>query len=754
MSVRRPFGGLGRVWFPLALVALLVVFIPGLVLFTLNLIGREGLVNKWLEDNLRLSYHLPIPWWGALLLFLVPPLLILLYFLKLKRKPLSVPSTFLWKKSIEDLRVNSLFQWLRNNVLLLLQLLVLLALVYAILAPRLHGAGGAGKRYILMIDNSASMSATDVAPSRLEWAKAEALKEIDAASDNDVGMLIVFNSRAEIRQSYTSDRSMLRLRVREIEPTEQPTQIEEALQLADSLANPRRSTENEAVKPTDVEPGQERTYAQPEGLQAEVHLYSDGRFPGVSDFALGNLMLQFHAAGEAGAKGKANVGIVAFNAVRDESQASLVHTFARLQNGGEDDVTVTFELVVSSGGNLVKAFPPKTVRVPAMRIEPGNEEKGEPARERPGEASVSIDVSDLDDQTEYILKAQFKNHTDILKLDDEAWLVLGVVRKARVLIVGKSNPIIKAFFDDESTAAVAEVKYLSADDFANADTYRTRYLEPARNGAFDLVIFDRCAPAAEEDMPRGNTYFIGTPPPPWKLDGLKKVEKVFVKGGVAQHSVMRYLTSLFEIGVGEAVRIDDLPPKTPRLLEGDNNVVLLAALTRNTHTDLVQTFPLISDTGVWNSNWPLLPSFPIFLRNVLYSLGNVSDAASEDVLQPGQPKRLRPGGGVEKVEVITPEGRKVELERVGTRSDFDFSGTDRIGVYGANWEGGGRSFAVNLLDPDESLTAPRDAVRIGNEQVLTGVTRRQSRELWKWAVVAGLLFLLLEWYVYNRRVYV
>ena len=53
-----------------------------------------------------------------------------------------MPSTFLWKKSIEDLHVNALFQWLRNNVLLLLQLIVLLSLIYAILsAARFMGLG-------------------------------------------------------------------------------------------------------------------------------------------------------------------------------------------------------------------------------------------------------------------------------------------------------------------------------------------------------------------------------------------------------------------------------------------------------------------------------------------------------------------------------------------------------------------------------------------------------------------------------------
>src|SRR5439155_4036403 len=121
-------------------------------------------------------------------LVLAPIGVLLLYFLKLKRRPLQVPSTFLWKKSIEDLHVNALFQWLRQNVVLLLQLLVLLVLIYASLGLRFHGQTATGRHYIIMIDNSASMSATDVQPSRLEWAKQEAPKLIDAADEAHQGM--------------------------------------------------------------------------------------------------------------------------------------------------------------------------------------------------------------------------------------------------------------------------------------------------------------------------------------------------------------------------------------------------------------------------------------------------------------------------------------------------------------------------------------------------------------------------------------
>src|SRR5437870_3010709 len=205
-------------------------------------------------------------------------------------------------------------------------ILVVLGLIFAIMGFRFHANTAHGKHYILLIDNSASMAATDVEPSRLHGAKEEALKEIDAAGDDDYGMVIVFNSKATTLQGYTNNRAKLRDAVETIVQTHRPTRLEEAITLADSLANPVRSTEDAAVRP-DKEEGAGRTYVLPQGTAAEVHLFSDGRFPPLSEAALaglssrlagneralGNLNLRYHMSGKPGTD---NIGIVSFNAVR------------------------------------------------------------------------------------------------------------------------------------------------------------------------------------------------------------------------------------------------------------------------------------------------------------------------------------------------------------------------------------------------------------------------------------------------------
>jgi hypothetical protein len=790
--VARPSGLLSllaRVWFPAALAVLFLLALPGFLLFVVNLLGRQAAVNDWLQDNFQITYHLALPGWLSVVLVLVPLAILLLYFLKLKRQALQVPSTFLWRKSIEDLHVNSLFQWLRNNLLLLLQLLTVLVLIYAVMGFRIYGNIVQGKHYILLIDNSASMAATDVEGSRLEWARQEAVKEIDAAGDDDVGMVIVFNSKASTLQTYTSNRAKLRGAVRSIRQTQRPTRIEEALTLADSLANPLRSTEDVASRPREEEPGKERTYVPPEGIPTELHLFSDGCFPDLTEAALaglssrragnvsalGNLHLHFHSTGKPGAENVNNVGIVGLGAVRlpdepgkpaDPDRIRL-QVLVRLRNFRPAESRVKLRLDVLAGGKII--HPEQRDLVLDGRPTAKAGEKKERARD---EVSAVFRLPPLDGRADTVLHAYLQDMRDDFSLDDEAWLAVGPGRKARVLIVGPDNPILDAFFNQPATRKVAAVEHLTAADLTT-DAYR----KAAETGDFDLVIFDRCAPEDEKAMPRANTFFIGRPPPPWER-GRKVLKNPILTVSKKDHPLVSKLSNLWEVGVSEAFRFhpyDNLPagvreqyrrdpaetdkkplPTPIRLIEAGGNNPLLFLLPRGPYQDLVLTFTLLDERGDLTTNWPVQPSpsFPLLLRNVLLVLGSVRDTIRGENIQAGEPMVLRPEAGVRSLRVTPPRGPARTLER-GLRPELIYEDTEQLGPYRVERDDGvRRSFTVNLLDPIESDIEPRAEIRIGADTIAAGRERLQPQEIWKWVVALALALLLIEWYIYNRRVYV
>src|SRR5678809_104542 len=89
------------------------------------------------------------PWFASLAAAIVVPSLLILYFLKLRRREMAVSSTLLWKKAIQDLQVNAPFQKLRRNLLLLLQMLLLILLLLALSRPITNYRPGAGKTTVL-----------------------------------------------------------------------------------------------------------------------------------------------------------------------------------------------------------------------------------------------------------------------------------------------------------------------------------------------------------------------------------------------------------------------------------------------------------------------------------------------------------------------------------------------------------------------------------------------------------------------------
>jgi hypothetical protein len=508
-------------------------------------------------------------------------------------------------------------------------------------------------------------------------------------------------------------------------------------------------------------------------MQADVHLYSDGRFP-APDFALANLNLNFHTPPAPGEGGSANnLSVAKLDAERGWIDLGLpaderdpADPELQKDDPRRDDPT---RLTVVA---IVRNYRPAAVGELTLTLQMYEAGRDEPARSyarrvrnlppkrdlKDRDRVVPFYLADVPENADLTFRLRVEKAGDVLPLDDEGWVCLGIVRKARVLVfTPDGNFLLRNFLDLPSTRRLADVAYLTPADIADPK----QYLGPAREGKYDLIVFDRCAPPGEDQMPAANTLFVGHPPPPFKpagSDGPQAVQAAnnpTVQGWDDKHPAMRNLSALYDVGIDEAFRLPELPPGTRRLIEAERGHVLLAAIPRGAFTDLVLTFPLLTADGKVNTRWPLSASYVLFLRNTLFALGNVRDASAEDVTVPGQEKILRPGGAA-KLRVEKPDGSVRELER-GPRPDFAFTDTALVGVYEVRWEDQVRRFAVNLFpqaDHDESDLDPAGEVRIGEQTVKAGEPRKQPHDLWKYAVLAGLAVLLAEWWVYNKRVQV
>src|SRR5690242_9692087 len=89
------------------------------------------------------------------------PVIVLLYLLKLKRRPVAVSTLMFWQRVMQESRRRALFQRLRNLFSLLLHLLIFTLLVGALAKPAFDQLVRAGSSLVIVIDTRARMQAVE-----------------------------------------------------------------------------------------------------------------------------------------------------------------------------------------------------------------------------------------------------------------------------------------------------------------------------------------------------------------------------------------------------------------------------------------------------------------------------------------------------------------------------------------------------------------------------------------------------------------
>ncbi|MCZ7644154.1 MAG: BatA and WFA domain-containing protein [Planctomycetota bacterium] len=676
--------------------------------------------------------------------------IIALYFLKLKREERVVPSTLLWKKVIKDLHVNAPFQRLKYSLLLLLQLLLVALMAFALARPFLSVAADTGKYVVLLVDTSASMATKDAGGStgktRLEKAIEDARQKIDDMSRVDEMQIVAFDE--DVRQvcPWTNDRSYLKKVVSELEPRHLRTHAQEAFETALAMAEERKGS--------------------------EVLVLSDGCFDRLSLNKLLGESVQGTNTEEAslarlrkfrfvkyGREYTDNVGITGINArtrlVRQAGEGGArvdtleTQMFVVLENFGLDDVKAILTLTSDAG-----VFAPVIKVVELKGRQRGLESLDGNADGSTLESARSSEAFKLPANFQGVVTAAVRTEAgaDNFPLDDRAQIVVGGAEGMNVLLVTGVN-----YFIEKVLVVMRGVKVdkMTPEEFEK-DWNQRGALSVAE---YDAVIFDGCAPPRWDD---GGAIFLGTLPP---LPGFKYRDPKAPKGAEAAppsepvllewprvidwdvaHPAMRYV-NFGNVQIKQAQAWD--LPKTAAVLVETSGGPLIAALESDRVNAVGTSFQVL------DSDWPYRPSLPLFLRNSVAWVSEVSPRRRPTALKTGEVLSLPPVEGASTATLTWPDGHSEQVELSATRK-MPVKGVNSIGLYrltGIPGDGpDGRTFAVNLADTKESDNLAQASLQVGEETVEASPSAIEGkREIWRTLALIAVGLLMAEWFLYHRR---
>lgn len=625
-----------------------------------------------------------------------------LYILKLRRRTVAVPFSKLWEKILRDKEATSLFSRLKRLLSLLVQLALLALLAFALGDPRAAATLIKGRNLVVIVDASASMQATDVAPAknRLEAAKDEVKKVIRGLGGSDRMLIAQMDAAVTPLGPTSSDTSELERALDGIKATDARADFPRALRFA-----------------TDSLRGQEN---------AEIVVVSDGRLGEAIDSAgkvkLGDdIKLSYLPIG----RGVRNVGITAFSVRRYPLDKSRYEVMLEVTNTGPETEDVELTLFADPKTTDVvgndKADRGQLVDLTKLRLKPGERLPRFYPNLSGASRALEARLSAIGDGK------------DELPADDRAFALLPERRRAKVFVVTPGNTYLEA--------ALLLDEYLDVQTVTPQDWVSK--IAPS-NPKMDAVVFDGATPA---EPPRANAIYLDPrgPGSPVKVEGELKTpgfDKIERK-----HPIVRW-TALDDVNIARGSKL--VPQPGDRVVGAtQEGAGILVTGQRGPYKFVAIGF------DPRDSDLPLRVAWPLLLLNSINFFTDedaqyISSFRTGDVWrvpivsQNGAAKLKTPAGG--EVAVPVHEGRAVYLgEHAGF---YELSGAAPAA------EATNTAFAANLLDAEESAIEPAKELVVDGKVAgtLSGFQIGVRREIWIYLLVAAILLTAIEWITYHRRI--
>lgn len=631
------------------------------------------------------------------------PVLVLYYMLKLRRRPLTVSSTFLWEQALYDVQANVPLRWIRPSVLFLLHALILALLVLALGRPAVESTGATSARAFFLMDCSASMASTDGpgGTARFEDAKAQALeigRRLLSGSGRPVITIVSFAHEATIATRPVDSVRELRVALDELSPLDQPGRLGPALRLTESLFE----------APTDESAPLSRPL---------VTVFSDGVFTDDAPLSLSGADVSLVPVRTDRAIDQGNMAIVACSAARSTRTPASIRLFVRIESSylREKPVTLT----------IFKAGQPTSTHA---LVVPASSDLG------PGTVGQSFTVMAEDG----VLLTAALTATDLLESDNVASVFVPPPVDPRALLVHPEDDPANPFLRD-----VLEELPLRSVRVMPESTYREFSTEQVAQ-YFDLVVFDRVAPV---DFPSVPTMSFGA----WG-DGIETQDAGAGDAGF----ILTWDRGAPELAhvTFDTVQIARLGPiAVPSSLAAIGRADELAAVRGGPAITRLQTARgtrLFIGFRLDDSNWPLQFSFPIFMLNAVERLTGMTSSDASVSYTTIEPVIVQAREADSTVRLEGPVD--LTIDRATTQPGLLSLGViNRAGVYRA----AGivpPIVAVNMFSSAESQLGVSSQLVIGGRDTPRLDATVGRIEVWHYLVGAAGVLLVMEWLLYASRV--
>jgi hypothetical protein len=515
-----------------------------------------------------------------------------LYLLKLQRRRVMVPFAPLWAPAGGERRSERLARRLRRWLSLLLQLIFAGLVLLAAADPRPMTGDRAGRSVLILVDRSASMSATDGAPdgTRLAQARRSARALATGLGAADRAMVASFGAGVTAESGFDTDAARLGAAVDRIAASEEPADLGRALTFAVAVLRDR-------PHPTLI-------------------IVSDGAFSADDRRGadpLAGIDVRFAPVGRRGD----NLALLSFAARRYPADPSSVEAAVVVQSFRDRASDVVLEITAGAD-----ARPVDRVR---LHLQPHQRQR-----------HLLPDVAAPD----ALLQARLIDTGDDLAVDDRAFAVVPGLAHWKILRVGDPNLFLEGAL--LSLGAGVEVSHRAGKDLEATRASWSRY---------DVVIFDGVTPSP---APSAGHYVYLDPQgaaSPFPDRGV--LREPVITDVHKDHPLLRHF-SLTDVNIGEARRLA-LGPGDEAIASSLGAPLILTRSRPDPEAPHRALRVVALAFDIRRSDLPMRAAFPLLLTNGFRWLG-APETAEPARLRTGHTLQLSLPAGRLEAAVTDPSG--------------------------------------------------------------------------------------------------